>query len=56
MYGYGLESMTDAIDELQGGIDYFSAQVDVNLNMDLKGRTTETILTIFHKLFMVMAM
>jgi subtilisin family serine protease len=40
MYGYGLESMTDAIDELQGGIDYFSAQVDVNLNMELKGRTT----------------
>ena len=40
MYGYGLESMTDAIEELQGGIDYFSAQVDVNLNMELKGRTT----------------
>lgn len=40
MYSYGLESMSDAIDELKGGIDYFTAQVDVNLNLELKGRTT----------------
>ena len=40
IYGNGLERMTDAIKELQGGIDYFSARIDVNLNMELKGRST----------------
>lgn len=40
IYGYGLESMTDAIKELQGGIDYFSDRININLNIDLNGRTT----------------
>ena len=40
IYGYGLESMTDAIKELQRGVDYFSERIDVNLNIELNGRTT----------------
>ena len=40
MYGYGLESMTNAIEELQGGIDYFSKRININLNIELSGRTT----------------
>ena len=40
IYGYGLESLTDAIKELQGGIDYFSDRININLNIDLNGRTT----------------
>ena len=40
IYGNGLESMTYAIEELQSGIHYFSERIDVNLNMELKGRST----------------
>ncbi|EGV43120.1 peptidase S8 [Bizionia argentinensis JUB59] len=40
MYANGLESTTEALEAIKGGVDYFSGQVNVNLNKDLKGRTT----------------
>jgi len=40
IYGNGLESMTVAIEQLQRGIHYFTDRINVNLNMELKGRST----------------
>ena len=40
LYGYGLTSMTEAKKQLKGGIEYFTDQLNYNLNKDFKGRTT----------------
>ncbi|TYB78704.1 S8 family peptidase [Bizionia myxarmorum] len=40
MYANGLDSSTAALSAIKEGVTYFSDQVNVNLNKDLKGRTT----------------
>ncbi|MFD2551490.1 S8 family peptidase [Bizionia sediminis] len=40
MYANGLESSEAALKAVKRGVDYFTDQVNVNLNKDLKGRTT----------------
>ena len=40
MYGFGFGSLTEAMDQLQSGIDYYSDQVNFNYNVDFRGRTT----------------
>ncbi|MFC7446121.1 S8 family peptidase [Mesoflavibacter profundi] len=40
LYGYGLTSMTEVKKQLKGGIEYFTDQLNYNLNKDFKGRTT----------------
>jgi subtilisin family serine protease len=40
MYGFGFGSLTEAMNELKGGLDYFSDQLNYNYNLELKGRTT----------------
>jgi subtilisin family serine protease len=40
MYGFGFSSLLEAMDQLKGGIEYFSDQVNFNYNIDFRGRTT----------------
>ncbi|OBX21564.1 MULTISPECIES: S8 family peptidase [Bizionia] len=40
MYANGLDNSAAALKAIKGGVDYFTDQVNVNLNKDLKGRTT----------------
>ncbi|MGY0391219.1 S8 family peptidase [Bizionia sp. KMM 8389] len=40
MYANGLDSSEAALKAIKGGVDYYTDQVNVNLNKDLKGRKT----------------
>lgn len=40
MYANGMSSLQDGLKQIKGGVDYFSDQVNFNLNKDFKGRTT----------------
>lgn len=40
MYSNGLDSAEAALEEFQGGLDYFSDKLDYNLNKDFNGRKT----------------
>ena len=39
VYGNGMTSLADAEKQIKGGVDYFTDQVNYNLNKDFKGRT-----------------
>lgn len=40
MYLNGFDSVEAALKRIKGGLDYFTDQLNINLNKDLKGRTT----------------
>lgn len=40
MYGNGFDNTGDALKAVNGGVEYFTDQLNANLNKDLKGRTT----------------
>ncbi|AEH00832.1 S8 family peptidase [Lacinutrix sp. 5H-3-7-4] len=40
MYANGMSSLQAGLKQVKGGVDYFSDQVNFNLNKDFKGRTT----------------
>jgi subtilisin family serine protease len=40
MYNNGFDSADAALEAISGGVEYFTDQVNVNLNKDLEGRTT----------------
>ena len=40
IYGNGLTSMKEAKDQIKSGVEYFTDQVNYNLNKDFNGRTT----------------
>ncbi|OIQ23453.1 S8 family peptidase [Lacinutrix sp. MedPE-SW] len=40
MYANGMSSLQDGLKQIKAGVDYFSDQVNFNLNKDFKGRTT----------------
>lgn len=40
IYGNGLTSMKEAKEQIKGGVEYFTDQVNYNLNKDFNGRTT----------------
>lgn len=40
MKGFGLESVQDAIEEITGGVEYFTERLNYHFNVDFSGRTT----------------
>ncbi|RAJ17851.1 S8 family peptidase [Olleya aquimaris] len=40
IYANGITSIEDAIEQIKGGVEYYTDQVNYNLNKDFKGRTT----------------
>lgn len=40
VYSNGMTSLTEAEEQIKGGVEYFTDQVNYNLNKDFKGRTT----------------
>ncbi|MGB6267677.1 MAG: S8 family serine peptidase, partial [Olleya sp.] len=40
IYGNGITSMEEAVKQIKGGVEYYTDQVNYNLNKDFKGRTT----------------
>ncbi|WGD35828.1 S8 family peptidase [Olleya sp. YS] len=40
IYANGITSMEEAIEQIKGGVEYYTDQVNYNLNKDFKGRTT----------------
>ncbi|WP_299883501.1 S8 family peptidase [uncultured Lacinutrix sp.] len=40
LYGNGVTSFAEAEKQVKGGVEYFTSQVNYNLNKDFKGRTT----------------
>ncbi len=40
IYGNGLSSMEEAVKQIKGGVEYYTDQVNYNLNKDFKGRKT----------------
>ena len=40
MKGFGLESVQDAIEEINGGVEYFTERLNYHFNVDFSGRTT----------------
>lgn len=40
MYGFGFDSIPKAIEELQGGVDYYTERLSFHFNTEFKGRKT----------------
>lgn len=40
MYGNGMTSINEALEQIKGGVEYFTSRVNYNLNKDFNGRKT----------------